>query len=319
MNLARRRLALLALPIILLAGGPCLAADAAWVEPKFDPPVGSKWTVQRELNVEKNVAGTMIGHTLKQTALLTVEEKTANGYVMTYVRQSSDYQGDPAGASSQRIAYAAQQGVVMQVVTDASGKPLRIVNFAEVKAVLKQAIDAQPTVTAQFPRPSPRSSRSPPVWRRSSDKKAAELYLDDLPTLALAQNTGLKPGEMRKATLPVANALVAGITKVLTISIATDDPATGKVRYLMTETFDPDSMKALVGDMFKEIGATKVNATDVDRVMNAATVVAVARAQLDVEGGMTREMRRQSVTSFRAPGTIAVTSEDELVTISPVE
>src|ERR1700689_4894024 len=113
MNFPCRRLALLSLPLFLLSAGPCLADDGKWAEPRFDPPVGSKWIVSREVNVEKNAGGTMVGHTLKQTALLTVEEKTADGYVMTYERQSSTYEGDASGDSVERIAYAAEKGVVM--------------------------------------------------------------------------------------------------------------------------------------------------------------------------------------------------------------
>jgi hypothetical protein len=318
MNIARRGLLLLVLPVLLLAGGLLIRPAAAddWVEPKFAPLVGSKWLVQREVNVEKNERGTMIGHTLKQTALLTVEEKTANGYVMTYERQNSSYDGDPAGASRQRIEFAAEQGVPLRFVTDASGKPLRVVNFADLKAVLKQAIDAQPIATAD---PDALASLHRVADRMASvdDKKAAELYLDELPLMAMGQNTGLRPGEVHRATLPVANALIDGVTKVLALSIVQDDPATGKVRYLMTETFDPDSMKTLVSETVKELALTNVSAAAVSDALKTAVVAGVARAQLDVAGGMTRELRRQWVTSFRGPGGLSVTSEDELVTISP--
>jgi hypothetical protein len=318
MNIVRWRFSQLALPILLLVGGLMIQPAAAdnWVEPKFAPPVGSKWLVQREVNVEKNERGTMIGHTLKQTALLTVEEKTADGYVMTYDRQSSSYDGDPAGASRQRIEFAAMQGIPLRFVTDAAGKPLRIVNFADLKALLKQAIDAQPISTAD---PEALASLRRVADRMASvdDKKAAALYLDELPLMAMGQNTGLQPGEVHRATLPVANALIDGVTKVLALSIAQDDPASGKVRYLMTETFDPDSMKALVSETFKELALTNVSAAAVSDALKTAVVAGIARAQLDVAGGMTRELRRQWVTSFRGPGGLSVTSEDELVTISP--
>jgi len=318
MNIVRWRFSQLALPILLLVGGLMIQPAAAdnWVEPKFAPPVGSKWLVQREVNVEKNERGTMIGHTLKQTALLTVEEKTADGYVMTYDRQSSSYDGDPAGASRQRIEFAAMQGIPLRFVTDAAGKPLRIVNFADLKALLKQAIDAQPISTAD---PEALASLRRVADRMASvdDKKAAALYLDELPLMAIGQNTGLQPGEVHRATLPVANALIDGVTKVLALSIAQDDPASGKVRYLMTETFDPDSMKALVSETFKELALTNVSAAAVSDALKTAVVAGIARAQLDVAGGMTRELRRQWVTSFRGPGGLSVTSEDELVTISP--
>jgi len=316
MKSACRRLAVFALPVFLLAGGPCFAAGANWVEPKFDPPVGSKWVIQHEVNVQKNVRGTMIGHTLKETALLTVEEKTADGYVMTYERQNSSYEGDPAGASVYRIAYAAEKGVPLKIITDGNGNPLRVTNFDELKSALKAAIDELPMGTAR----SDVVASMRKVAERMAlvdDKQAAQLYLNGLPLLALTQNTGLQPGDTRTATVPVANGLVSGMTKVVTMSIAKDDPSNGKVRYLMTETFDPDSMKTLIGETIKELNPTTVNASNMDQAMKSATVVSTARAQADVAEGMTRELRRQVVTSFRATGAYSVTTEDELITVSP--
>ena len=40
----------------------------------------------------------MVGFTQKDTALLTVEAKSDTGFVMIFTRQSSTYEGDPAGA-----------------------------------------------------------------------------------------------------------------------------------------------------------------------------------------------------------------------------
>ncbi|HZK89357.1 MAG TPA: hypothetical protein VFC56_04340 [Stellaceae bacterium] len=312
MKFACRRLALFALPVFLLSAGSGFAADGTWVEPKFDPPVGSKWTVERELNIEKNEHGTLAGHTLKQTALLTIEEKTADGYVISYARQKSDYKGDPKGASLQRIAYAAQQGVVLRVATDASGRPLRVLNLDEMRATLRDAIAARPSVAAN---PEILASIKRVAERMVSinDKQAADFYLDDLPILALGQNTGLHPGDTRKIKMPVANALGDGMTKIVTLSIAKDDPATGDVRYVMTETYDAASMKMLVGETIKDPSLSNVGVAGI----NTAEVTAVARAQLDVAGGMAHEMRRQSVISFRVPGSNSATSEDELVTVSP--
>jgi hypothetical protein len=48
-------------------------------------------------------------------------------------------------------------------------------------------------------------------------------------------------------------------------------------------------------------------------------VASVARAQFDVAGGMTRELRKQSVTSLRLTGSHSVTTEDELVTVTAAE
>jgi hypothetical protein len=316
MKFACRRLALLSLPLFLLSAGPCLADDGKWSEPRFDPPVGSKWIVSREVNVEKNSGGTMVGHTLKQTALLTVEEKTADGYVMTYERQSSTYDGDPSGDSVERIAYAAEKGVVMKVVTDAAGKPLRVVNFDETKAALKDALKVVPLDTAD-PVKAANFRKVADRMVTVTDKQAAELYLNELPLLALGQDTGLQPGDMRTVTVPVANPLVSNMTKVLTISISKDDPAAGKVRYLATETYDPESMKTLISETIKDLEPNNPKIGMLDQVMSHAKISSVGRLQLDVEGGMTRELRRQSVVSFQAPGGYGVTKEDQFVTVTP--
>lgn len=320
MMIAYRRLTHLVLPVALALGVlmPRLAAAEEWVEPKFDPPVGSQWTIQRELNVQKVNGGIMIGHTLKETALLTIAEKTADGFVMTYTRQSSSYDGNPAGAAAQRLTFEAQQGLVIRIATDAAGKPLRIENFDEVKAALKKAIEAQPATTAN-PAVLAAVRRVGERILAVDDKRAAALYLDSLPTLAVAQNTGLKPGEMRKSTLPVANALVDDITKTLTLSLARTNPDAGTARYLMTETYDADSMKTLVLETVKELAVTNVSTDTAEQAVKSAVVASVARAQFDVAGGMTRELRKQSVTSFRFTGSHSVTTEDELVTVTAVE
>jgi len=320
MRFSSRRFSRFVLPMALMAAtlAPCAAAADEWVEPKFDPPVGSKWVIERELNVEKNAGGTMVGHTLRETALLTIEAKTADGFVVTYTRQGSTYDGDAGSAAEQRIAFQALQGLVVRIDTDLSGKPLRIENYADVKAALKRAIDSEPINTAN-PEAIAKSRELAQHMIDVDDKRAAELYLDELPTLAMGQSTGVKPDEIRKETRPVANALSDSLTKTVMLSIVDDDPATGKVRYLMTETYDPDAMKALVSQAAREANPTAVNAALVETAIKSAVVSAVVRAQLTVEGGVTRELRKQSVTSFRLPGTISVTSEDELVTVTQAE
>jgi hypothetical protein len=319
MTFVRRRVARLALPFLLLTGLLSnLAAADTWKEPKFDPPVGSKWTIDREVDVEKNSGGTIVGHTLKETALLTVEAKTADGFIVTYTRQSSSYEGDPSGAATQRIVFEAQQGLAIRVETDAAGKPLRIVNFDEVKAALKKALDAEPITTAN-PDAIAKMRELNDRMLAVDDKLAAELFLDDLPTLAMGQNTGLKPGEIAKNVLPVANALTTGLTRTVMMSIADSDPATGKVSYLMTQTYDADAMRTLVAETVRQMNPAASGAQVMEQAIKTAVLSTIIRAQLDVEAGMTRELRQQSVMSFRAPGATAVTSEDELVTIRSAE
>ncbi len=163
-----------------------------------------------------------------------------------------------------------------------------------MKAALKNAVNSEPATTAN-PQTIAKVHDYAERMVAVDDKKAAELFLDDLPTLAAAQNTGLKPGDIHKATVPVVNALGTSMTKTMLLSIGDADPATGKARYLMTETYDPDSMKAIVSETSRELNPTTVSAGLVDQAMQSAVVSAVMRAELYVDGGMTRELREVSV------------------------
>jgi len=306
---------------ILVAIGallPRTAVAAEWVEPKFDPPLGSKWIIERQIDVEKNSGGTMIGHTLKDRALLTFESKSEAGYVVTFTRQGSSYEGEPGEAARQRIVYQAMQGLVMRIDTDLTGKPLRVENWDEVKAALKSAADSEPLTTAN-PEFVARVHDIIDRSLRLDDRQAAQLYVDDLPTLALAQDTGLKKGEIHKSTVTVPSALRSEISKTVMVSLGDADPETGKARYLVTETYDPTSVRALVSETVKGFSITNVNASLVDQALKSATVAGVSRVQLNVEGGMTRELREESFLSLRAPGTISVDTESKLVTVKPAE
>jgi hypothetical protein len=307
----------LVLSALVAAGAllPRAAHAAEWVEPKFNPPLGSRWVVERQLDVEKNSGGAMVGYTQKDKALLTIEAKTDTGFVVTYTRQEMSFEGDPVGAARERIQYQALQGLTVRIDTDESGKPVRIENWDEVKAALKRAAQTEPVTTANpeiLAKARELSERALSV----DDKQAAELFLDDLPTLAMSQNTGVKPGEIRKTVVPVANAFKAAVNKTVMMSIGEDDPEAGKVRYLLTETFDPESMKALVSEAVAGL-KTSAMAGAVDQALKSMTVSAVTRAELYVEDGMTRELREEAVTSFRGPGSISVDTEDKLVTVKP--
>jgi hypothetical protein len=311
----------LALSILVALGAllPRTAVAAEWVEPKFDPPLGSKWIIERQIDVEKNSGGTIVGHTQKDKALLTFVSKSDAGYVVTFTRQESSYEGNPSDAAHQRIAYQALQGLVMRIDTDLTGKPVRIENWDEVKAALKSAANSEPLTTAN---PEILAKVHELVDRslKLDDKQAAELYVDDLRTLALAQRTGLKQqGEIHKSVVPVVNALSNGISKTVMLSLSEADPATGKARYLMTETYDPDSVRALVSETVKEFSTTNVSASMIDQAIKSAVVSAVTRAQFNVEGGMTRELREESFLSFRPAGSISVDTESKLVTVRPAE
>jgi hypothetical protein len=80
----------------VFAGG--LAMDSAfaddWPERPYNPPVGSRWIIQRDLFTEQNDDGTISKKTFKITSELKITRKTPTGFRITYARRNSSYESD---------------------------------------------------------------------------------------------------------------------------------------------------------------------------------------------------------------------------------
>ena len=76
--------------------------------------------------------------------------------------------------------------------------------------------------------------------------------------MALAQNTGLHPGQTRPDANDVSNPFTGAPVKSNTfLRIDSADPATGNVRYVRTGTLDPSAVKEFLSKMAERLGGNK--------------------------------------------------------------
>ncbi len=292
----------------------CLPAAAAdWVERPFNPPIGSRWIIQMAISKEEfrheNGRDSVKKSTRTVTSELTIEAKTATGYRVVYRRTNFTYDGDADKAAVMRPALAALNNISLRLITDASGKPLKVENLDDIKAGLWKMVDT--LATANNDAQLAAAVRNLLSGMADIDTtQAAELYTDDLPGLARGQNTGLKLGEARRASTTEANPLGNMVTNT-ELSIASADPASGRVRLLRTESYDADSIRQFLVAMVKRAGGG--NADD----MKEMDIVLDGRTDIDVVDGMTRALHEQSTLTANLMGNRVVTTNRKDVTVTP--
>lgn len=282
------------LALALAATLACIAAVRAadWVERPYDPPAGSHWIIQSEDVTEADTNGQHVQSSLTTTAELIFEQKTAEGFRVTYIMRNAAYDGDARTAALISPASKALENLAIHATIAPNGMPLRVENLDEVLTAARTAIDGMTTPLAGKPEAA--------ILRRmatgmliADEKRAPRLYLVSLATLALGQNTGLRPGETRSSVEEVANPLNGVPIKTsTTLRIDSADPATGMVRLIRTRAFDADEAKAFLRKLVPPAGDQNL-----DNVMTQATMVLDSRTEMDVEGGMTRVVRQEDTAT----------------------
>src|SRR5262249_18263771 len=116
-------------------------ARAEGVEPPYDPPVGSCWTIVSEEHEEKTQDGKPTATTTStRQEELTIVEKISTGYRISTVLRSYDWQGDTTAAPAKALL-GALRDVVIRAEIDQSGKPVRIENLDEVVKAYKEGFE----------------------------------------------------------------------------------------------------------------------------------------------------------------------------------
>jgi len=291
----------------------CLSAAASdWVERPFNPPAGSRWIIEMAIATEEvrreNGRDSVKNSTRTVTSELIIEAKTAAGYRVVYRRIEFSYDGDTDKAAMMRAALAALNNITLQVTADASGKPLKVKNLDDIQNGLRTMVSrlAAANDDAQL------AAALHNLLGGMADinvTQAAELYLDDLPALARGQNTGLKIGEVRRASRAEANLLGTLVTNT-ELSIASVEPESGHLWLLRREFYDPSSIQQFLVAMVKRAGGS--NAAD----MTKMNISLDGRTDIDVVDGMTRPRHEQSTMSANLMGNPLVTTDRKDVIVS---
>jgi hypothetical protein len=298
----------------VLAVVASMAATGAQADVLYDPPPGSRWTIELDLRSEnvshENGRTDTRNSVTKITSELTVDAKTADGFRMTYARRKSSYDGNAHNVTVQRAALAALDNVTMKVTTDRVGKPLRVENVADIKTALQNMIDRvaaaqEPDVAAQIRK----------MFASITDidgVKAAALYLDELGSLAAGQNTGLAAGEVRRSVEAGGNPIGPAMMKDVSLTMVSADPGKGDARLIQTESYQQESIRAFLADLVKRAGGDAGNVKDM-------VVSFDAKTDIDVAGGMTRSLRRESVMSNRLSSNYRTARTRKVVTVTPAK
>jgi hypothetical protein len=317
-----RRLRRLAGGAVLVAAGLAATSSvvtaADWVERPFNPAVGSRWIVQSDKTEKDEAGSSVVGtSTTKVTALLVYEDKLSDGYRVTYRRTDSTYEGNADDPAAARAALSALQGHTYRAVTDLAGKPLRVENLGELRAALQKMVD-DVAGSAADPQITSAAKKLMADLANVDEQQAAKKNLDELPVMALGQNSGLKLGEVRRQTIadPVPGASPLQNTTLLTVVEAAPDGA--KVRLKLTETTDPESMRAMLTSFYQKLGASSPAVREQIDAVKEMQFTQETQTEIEVFDGMTRSLHAEMVTSKSLPGEGEVRiTESKIVTVSP--
>jgi hypothetical protein len=295
------------------------AADA--VEPPYNPPVGSHWIIDTETATDDQRPGGPQTSEIKTHAELTVDARIADGFRISYVSRGATFEGNAPMLPIMRSAFKALENVTIHATTDLSGKPIRVDNLDEARTAMRNMVG---TVMEPFKDKPPVAAVLNQMMSKMIEvdaTQAAGIYLEELPMLARAQGTGMKPGEVRRSTDSAENPLGGGALKSNSVFELTQaDAATGKRVFVRTTSYDDASMKEMTQTISRKLLAASGDATKADQIDKLVKSMALSldeRVTFEVEDGMTRKVSEKSVTSASAMGKSLSKTEIKTITVSP--
>lgn len=286
-------------------------------EALYDPPVGSRWAIHAQAREDDERAGAIRTTVITRDAEFSVGEKTAQGFRISYVLRDFDVQGDTAQARLASVALRAMRGVVIQATIDASGKPVRVENFAETQAAFAEAMDGALATLSVTPDVAAKLRSLIEAMAPRDADKAAEWYVDDLPLLAVAQNTHLSLGEVRDDSELSPNPFGGAPLKTnTTLRVIDVDNDSGARRLVRTRAFDEAAMRSFILDTLARLG----QAGDADKMQKALGQMSLSndgQTEFSVEGGMTRAVNEDTLITIKAMGQTATKHQQTTIAVTP--
>jgi hypothetical protein len=288
-------------------------------EPVYDPQVGSRWTIETEARSEEVRPDGTATSMIRTRGELTIEQKTADGFRISYVQRDATVEGNARSVPLSRAYIKVLENVTIRASTDPAGKPLRIDNLDEAKVATRGAASG---LTEQFDRR--------PATRALFDQlmselvevdagHAASVYIDALAVLAVAQNTGMKPGEFRQVTKPAENPLGGDALKS-TERFELVDADAARLKFVNVTSVDAADMNEFMQSFARSLLAASGDSVTPERVrqlVNSMVFSFDKRAEFEVEGGMTRKVAESSKTVFRGMEQNLIQTDMRTITVTP--
>ena len=307
----------LAVAVAAIAMFDIAAAFAA--EPVYDPQVGSRWMVETEARSEEVRPDGTATSMIRTRGELTIEQKTADGFRISYVQRDATVEGNARSVPLSRAYMKVLENVVIRASTDPSGKPLHIDNIEEAKATMRSAASG---LVEQFDRR--------PASRALFDQlmselvevdagSAASVYVGALAVLAVAQNTGMNSGEFRQVTKPAENPLGGDALKS-TERFELVDADAARLKFVNVTSVDAADMDEFMQSFARSLLAASGDSVTPERVRQLVGSMVFSfdkRAEFEVEGGMTRKVAESSRTVFRGMEQNLIQTDMRTITVTP--
>jgi hypothetical protein len=297
-------LALIGLTLVSLRAMPSSAADA--VEAPYNPPVGSHWIIDTETSSDSQRPDGSQTSLIKTHAEMTVDEKTADGFRISYVSRGASFEGNAPMLPVMGSAFKALENVTIHATTDLSGKPVRVDNLDEAKTAMRNMVGGMLAPFKDKPQVAAVLNQIMGKMIEVDAAQAATIYLEEMPVLARAQNTGMKPGEIRHSSDSAENPLGGGMLKSNSTFELTDaNAATGKRIFVRTTAYDDASMKEMTQSVSKKLLAASGDASkaeQIEKLVKSMVLSLDERTTFEVEDGMTLKVSEKTVTQASAMG-----------------
>ncbi len=303
---------------------PASAQQQPYVEKPYNPPVGSRWSVHSETkSVEHRTAGEERNQQTIIRSELTIDQKLADGYRISYVNREIKVTGNTPVARVLGDVFIAMKDVVVRARTDAAGMPVEVENVDEVKAALKQVVEA---TTAKFQSNRPAGAFVRDMLLKMYDvpaKEAARVYLDELPQIAVVQNSGLKPGQARRERDDLTSPFGGDPVKSEMVTrLESWDDKTGQATIVRKREIDPESLKQMAlggARQLAKVGDKNAITPEVLEAMKSITFSMTAETRYLVENGATRSISEREITTASVMGTTLRKEQDKTVTVQPLK
>jgi hypothetical protein len=294
-----RRTLPLAFVVVLVLGASSRAERFAdWA---FDPPAGSRWTLASVETAEEVRAARTQTTTVKTLSELSYDEKTADGYRITFVLRSVESTGtlvEAMDASAKPL-----ENIVIHAMLNRNGLPVRIENADDVQAAVNSGIERILEPLRDKPQMAAALRRAFEGRLNVRDPQGAGRVLAPLSLLALGQNTGLHAGETKYGSEEFASPFGGEPLKGATeLHMESADLASGNVRLIYTRAPNKDSMREFTNRITNQLAAAAGLQQWDSTKLKHLDIAFESRTELEVGEGITRAVHREETTNIALPG-----------------
>jgi hypothetical protein len=254
-------------------------------------------------------------------AELTIEQKTPDGFRVSYVHRGATAEGNARDLPLQRAYMKVLENVAIRFSTDLAGRPLHIDNLDETRAAMRAAANGLAEQFAGMPSDRALFDQLTSELIEVDDERAVSIYLGHLALLALAQNTGMKQGEFRLTSKPAENPLGGdALMSNERFEPVEADAAAGRHKFVNLSSIEAGSMKDFMQSFARSLLAASgdsITPARIDWLVSSMVFSRDKRAEFDVADGMTRKVTEKSTTVFRGIEQNLTQTEARVITVTP--